>query len=90
MQTPLLTLAFVTLFAGCATETRIIVPDVPEELRTPVPVPDRDPTNVRELTLLAAEAISSTQAANGKITAIDEILDDAEERAESSATDDGP
>lgn len=74
MRTTLLTLAFVTLCAGCATETRIIVPDVPEELRTPVPVPDRDPTNVRELALLAAEAITAVQAANSKIAAIDEIL----------------
>ncbi|MEM0935315.1 MAG: hypothetical protein AAGJ91_05350 [Pseudomonadota bacterium] len=50
---------------------------MPEELRTPVPVPDRDPTNVRELMLLAAEAITAVQAANSKIAAIDEILDGA-------------
>ena len=43
-----------------------------------MPVPDREPRTVRELTVLAAEALGALGTANARILAVDEILADAE------------
>lgn len=66
---------------GAATQTKIVVPEVPRELREPVPISDRQAITLRDLTVLATEHLGSAQAANAKIVATDKILACAEARA---------
>ena len=62
-------------------QTKIAIPYVPADLRTPVQISDRKAKTLRDLTLLATEHLNSAQAANSKIIATDKILTAAEDRA---------
>jgi len=50
------------------------VTQVPNELREPCEISDRQAVTLRDLALLATEHLGSAQCANGRILAIDEIL----------------
>ena len=69
--------------SGCpgARTTQLLVPSVPTELRTPVPVPDREAENLKDVGLLLVDYDEALGEANSKIVATDEILARAEERA---------
>jgi len=84
MLTRLLILASLTFSTACAprVETRLIVPQVSEDLRQPVPISDRQARTLRDLTVLATEHLVAAQQANAQIVAIDKILTCAEARAE--------
>lgn len=61
--------------AACSqTETTLISPKVPTELRQPVEVQLRDATSLRDVALILTDYVEALEAANGKIAAIDEIL----------------
>ena len=81
MLTRLLIPASLTFLTACAeprTETRMVVPEVSMDLRTPVPISDRRAATLRDLSILATEHLGAAQAANAQIVAIDEILTCAE------------
>lgn len=65
-------------------ETQVIVPNVPADLRAPCPISDRRAETLRDLAILATEHLGAAQCANGRIEAMDEILTDAEARAEAA------
>lgn len=83
MRTLILILASASFLTACdeAIQTKIVVPEVPADLRTPVPLSERQAKTLRDLTILATEHLHSAQQANGQITAIDTILTCAEARA---------
>lgn len=60
----------------------MIVPEVSEDLRRPVPISERRAVTLRDLSLLATEHLNSAQTANAQIAAIDAILTCAEAQAE--------
>ncbi|WP_306130986.1 hypothetical protein [Roseovarius sp. MMSF_3350] len=68
------------LTASCAPKTEIeyITPDVPAELRTPVPVPKRKAETLADVGVILTDHVEALGKANGKIVAIDCILLDAE------------
>lgn len=57
------------------------VPQVSEDLRTPVPISDRRAETLRDLSILATEHLVAAQSANAQIVAIDAILTCAEAQA---------
>ena len=73
------------IFACCLTascgqakiEYRNVLPDLPAELRTPVSVPDRAKT-LGDVGVILSDHVEALDAANGKITAIDDIWRTAE------------
>lgn len=83
LKLPLI-LALLTTLSACVKpipDSRILVPEVSEDLRTPVPISDRRADTLRDLSLLATEHLNSAKAANAKIVTIDQILTCAEARA---------
>jgi len=66
---------------ACSPETRWLTPDVPDALRKPVEVPVRERVTLRDLGLIVTDHVEALEEANGRLTAIDEILADAEARA---------
>jgi hypothetical protein len=85
MLTRLLILGSLSILTACAeptVETRIVVPTISADLRTPVPVPARRVTTLRASTALNGELIDALTTANARITTIDTILTQAEARAE--------
>ena len=70
----------VCLIASCGPETeyRYVTPDVPAELRTPVPVPKRKAETLADVGVILTDHVEALGKANGKIGAIDEILTCAE------------
>lgn len=58
--------------------TRIVLPDVPKTLRTPVQVPDREAQTLRDVGLILTDHVEALGKANGRIVAIDKILTQAE------------
>lgn len=83
MQIHALILASLSFLTACAgqVETRLVVPEVSDDLRSPVPISDRRAETVRVLAIVATEHLVAAQEANAKITAIDEILTCAEAQA---------
>ena len=59
-------------------ETVIVTPDVPEILRTPVTVPEREAETLADVGLILTDHVEALDQANGRITAVDCILDAAE------------
>lgn len=70
--------AFLTASCGEKVEYRNIIPDVPEELRTPVAVPERRAETLADVGVILSDHVQALDAANGKIVATDCILDAAE------------
>lgn len=70
----------VCLTASCGPETeyRYVTPDVPAELRTPVPVPKRKTETLADVGVILTDHVEALGKANGQIVAIDEILTCAE------------
>ncbi len=68
------------LIASCGPENEIeyVTPDVPAELRTPVPVPKRKAETLADVGVILTDHVQALGKANGKIVAIDEILTCAE------------
>lgn len=69
------------MISGCEptkTETVYIVPVVPEELRTPVEVKDREAKTLKDVGLILADHVEALETANDKIVTTDCILDAAE------------
>ncbi|WP_172978089.1 hypothetical protein [Roseovarius sp. THAF27] len=66
--------------ASCGPETEIeyITPDVPAELRTPVPVPKRKAETLADVGVILTDHVEALGKANGKIVATDCILTEAE------------
>lgn len=62
-------------------ETRVVVPVVDRELRTPFISPDRVRVGLADAALIVADLIGDRDCANAKIMATDAILTDAESRA---------
>lgn len=58
----------------------MIVPYVPEDLRLPCNVTVRSAETLKDVGLILADHVECLDTANGRITAIDEILKDAESR----------
>ncbi|MEP5730846.1 MAG: hypothetical protein ABJL67_15920 [Sulfitobacter sp.] len=56
------------------TEYVSVKPDIPNETLTPCPISDRRVQTVNELAALATEHLLSAECANGKVTAIADIL----------------
>jgi hypothetical protein len=89
-----LTISAIWWLASCTdqqpvrTVTKLIVPDVPKELREPVPVPARQVTTLADVGVVLADHVEALDAANGRITATDCILKDAEAKA--AGTDPAP
>lgn len=80
VMTPICLTTCATLLSGCVGATQWVVADVPAELRQPVPVPDRPVRTLRDATLLIVDYDQALVEANSRITAIDEILTQAEAR----------
>ena len=77
---------FATLFcASCGgkpqVQTRLIVPAVPADLRTPVTVAERPVETLGDIGLVLTDHVRALDAANGKIVAVDCILGQAEDAA---------
>ena len=69
------------LIASCGPakiEYRNVLPDLPAELRTPVSVPDRRAKTLGDVGVILSDHVEALDAANGKITAIDDIWRTAE------------
>jgi hypothetical protein len=62
-------------------ETRVLVPDVPRDLRTPCLSATRTYQGVADAALIVTDLIGDRDCANSKITATDIILTDAENAA---------
>lgn len=68
---------------SCASpETRLITPDIPPDLRQPVPVPQRTVTGLRDVAILYTDTRQALDLANGRIIATDCILRAAERGAQ--------
>lgn len=78
----LLLAPFLTACAAPEPEVVLIVPEISADLRTPVPISQRQATTVRELGILATEHLVAAQTANAKIVATDKILTCAEAKSE--------
>lgn len=70
---------------GAKTEYRNVTPDVPAELRTPVPVPERKAETLADVGVILTDHVEALGEANGKIVAIDNILTCAESDADRSS-----
>ncbi len=84
MLTRLLILGSLISLTACGetrVETRMIVPQVSADLRTPVPISDRRAETLRDLSILATEHLVAAQSANAQIVATDAILTCAEAQA---------
>ncbi len=70
----------VCLIASCGPETeyRYVTPDVPAELRTPVPVPKRKAETLADVGVILTDHVEALGKANGRIVATDCILTAAE------------
>ena len=66
-------------------QVRLIVPDVPQELRTPVEVPARQVETLADVGVVLADHVEALDTANGRITATDCILKEAEAKAGGTA-----
>ena len=55
-------------------EIQLVSPRIPNELREPVPVPDRDASTLKDIGLLLVDYDEALGDANSKIVATDEIL----------------
>lgn len=77
----LILLSALTLSACDPVTTQLLVPQVPEELRTICAESERDATTTRQLAIYATEQTGALRCANSKIVAIDAILDDADAKA---------
>lgn len=80
-----LTLGLPILLMGCSPppiDQVFLLVNVPAETRQPCPLSDRKVSTVKELAALATEHKGTALCANGKIAAIDEILTEAELKAE--------
>lgn len=69
------------VLAGCLGRTpqiEYVVPVVPEDLRTPVSVPDRSANTLTDVGLILTDHVEALHTANGRIEGIDCILDAAE------------
>ena len=78
---PCLMIFAIFLVASCGPakiEYRNVLPDLPDELRTPVSVPDRRAETLGDLGVILSDHVEALDAANGKITAIDDIWRSAE------------
>lgn len=62
-------------------ETHLVVPNVPTDLRTPCISEERPRITVTDAALIVGDLVQDRDCANSKIIAIDEILTDAESRA---------
>jgi len=94
MRPILFTLLSSTLLMSCddfvsppriVTETRLIVPPVPGDLRRPVPAPALEAKTVGDIAAVLVGFEGALTTANGRIVAIDCILRDAEAEAEPEA-----
>lgn len=61
--------------------TQLVVPPVPADLRTPVPGPSLEAETAGDIAAIIVNLEASRVEANGKITATDCILRDAEAEA---------
>lgn len=72
--------------AGCLGNVRTeyipVIPAVDETLRTPVVLPEREVNGLQSVGIILADAIEGLDLANGRIAAIDCILDAAEAGAQ--------
>ncbi len=68
------------LTACSQTETQLVMPEVDEDLRTICPVEERGRDTLKDVALIVTDLVEAVDCANGKIVAIDRILDDAEVR----------
>lgn len=85
MPTRLLILGSLTILTACGApevQTRLIVPEISDDLRRPVPIPGRRVTTLGASTTLNGELIFALTAANAKIRTIDRILTCAEAHAD--------
>ena len=73
------TLAFLASCAEPTIEYVRVLPEVPEQLRTPVEKPDRTVSTLKDVGLVLTDFDQALDEANGRITAIDCILDNAAE-----------
>lgn len=77
------------LIASCGTtptiEYRNILPDLPDELRTPVKVPERRAETLADVGVILSDHVQALDTANGKIVAVDCIWQEAEARAAGGA-----
>jgi hypothetical protein len=71
------------LLSACAPatvipQTRLVIPDVPAPLRQPCPGPDFAAATAKQAALVLIDTAEALDCANGRITAIDTILTQAE------------
>ncbi|MGB1388641.1 MAG: hypothetical protein ACPG61_07115 [Paracoccaceae bacterium] len=66
-------------------ETRLIVPDIPADLRQPVVVPVRDVVSLGDVGLVLTDHVEALDRANGQIAAMDCIIGQVEDAAASRA-----
>ena len=71
---PLILPLLLSLMACGPTEFVYLPPDIPPDLLTPCPISQRQVATTRELAALATEHLDTARCANGKITAIAEIV----------------
>lgn len=74
-----------SLTASCAEtriETRLVVPHVPPDLRSPCLPPEREYETVADAALIFTDHVEALDCANGKIEATNRILTEAEKGAE--------
>jgi hypothetical protein len=62
-------------------ETRVVVPEVPADLRAPCLVAARDYATLKDVALILTDHVEALDCANGRLAAIDEILTAAEAKA---------
>lgn len=73
------------LTASCGetrVETRLVVPHVPSDLRSPCIPPEREYETVADAALIFTDHVEALDCANGKIEATNTILTKAEKEAE--------
>lgn len=68
------------VLSGCQTTTQIeyVIPNVPKDLREPVPLPDRQVETLADVGLVLTDHVEALETANDKIGSIDCILTAAE------------
>ena len=74
----------ILLTASCGAqqvETRLIVPDIPPDLRIPAKVEEREANTLADVGLIVADLVEVNDANTGKIIAIDCIMGQAEDKA---------
>jgi hypothetical protein len=66
------------LTTACSTQTELVGPQVPSDLRQPCEVAPRPYDSLRDVALILTDHVEALDCANGRIVAVDTILTEYE------------